>query len=124
MVKDVIYYSQGKDRISMSPEVGQATEKLRDFMFERVYIDSFAKTEESKAMYVLEELFNYFMKYPEKLQAEYARHIPLYGKEQAVCDYIAGMTDRYAVRLLTSCLCRLPGNSFKLYTCFILRRKN
>ena len=99
MVKDVIYYSQGKDRISMSPEVGQATEKLRDFMFERVYIDSFAKTEESKAMYVLEELFNYFMKYPEKLPAEYARHIPLYGKEQAVCDYIAGMTDRYAVRL-------------------------
>ncbi len=99
MVKDVIYNSQGKDRISMSPSVGQATERLRDFMFERVYIDSFAKTEEEKAMNVLEQLFNYFMKYPDRLPAEYARHISAYGKEQAVCDYIAGMTDRYATGL-------------------------
>ena len=67
MVKDVIYNSQGKDRISMSPSVGQATERLRDFMFERVYIDSFAKTEEEKAMNVLEQLFNYFMKHPDRL---------------------------------------------------------
>ncbi|MGI6526201.1 MAG: deoxyguanosinetriphosphate triphosphohydrolase [Caldicoprobacterales bacterium] len=99
MVKDIILSSQGKDRIAMSPEVGQATERLRDFMFQRVYIDSFAKTEEVKAMYVLEELFQYFMKYPDKLPNEYGRQIPMYGKEQAVCDYIAGMTDRYAARL-------------------------
>jgi dGTPase len=99
MVKDVIYNSQGKDRISMSPSVGQATERLRDFMFERVYIDSFAKTEEEKAMNVLEQLFNYFMKHPDRLPLEYARHISDYGKEQAVCDYIAGMTDRYAIGL-------------------------
>ncbi|HHU48405.1 MAG: deoxyguanosinetriphosphate triphosphohydrolase [Caldicoprobacterales bacterium] len=99
MVKDVIYNSQGRDRISMSRNVGAATERLRDFMFQRVYIDSFAKAEESKAMHVLEELFSYFMKHPDRLPAEYAKFIHIYGKEQAVCDYVAGMTDRYAVRL-------------------------
>jgi dGTPase len=62
MVKDVIYNSQGKDRISMSPSVGQATEKLRDFMFQRVYIDSFAKTEEKRPCMCWKNCFNYFMK--------------------------------------------------------------
>ena len=99
MVKDIIYNSRGKDRISMSPEVGQATEKLRNFMFQQVYIDSFAKTEESKAMYILKELFFYFLNKPDLLPAEYYKQIPGYGKEQAVCDYIAGMTDRYAIRI-------------------------
>ena len=99
MVKDVIYNSMGQNRISMSPLVGEATEKLRDFMFSRVYIDSFAKVEEGKAMYILEQLFNYFIKNPDHLPAEYIKQIPVYGEEQAVCDYIAGMTDRYAARI-------------------------
>lgn len=99
MVKDIIHTSAGKDKVTMSQEVGQATENLRDFMFQRVYIDSFAKAEESKAMYILEELFHYFMKNPNLLPMEYHKQITLYGEEQAVCDYIAGMTDRYAMRV-------------------------
>ena len=83
----------------MSQEVGQATEHLREFMFQRVYIDSFAKSEESKAMYILEELYSYFMKSPNLLPTEYHKQVPLYGEEQAVSDYIAGMTDRYAMRI-------------------------
>lgn len=99
MVKDIIHNSEAKDKVTMSQEVGQATERLRDFMFQRVYIDSFAKSEEIKAMYILEQLYNYFMKSPNLLPMEYHKQVPLYGEEQAVSDYIAGMTDRYAMRI-------------------------
>ena len=99
MVKDIINHSMGQERITMSESIGQATEKLRSFMFQHVYIDSSAKAEEKKAMYILKELFNYFMEYPHLLPGEYFKQIPVYGEEQAVCDYIAGMTDRYAMRI-------------------------
>ncbi|MGI6539037.1 MAG: deoxyguanosinetriphosphate triphosphohydrolase [Caldicoprobacterales bacterium] len=99
MVKDIIYNSAGKDRVAMSPLIGEATEKLRNFMFQAVYIDSFAKAEEKKAMYVLEELFKHFIRHPDTLPKEYRAYICQYGEEQAVCDYIAGMTDRYALRV-------------------------
>lgn len=99
MVKDIIYNSEGRDSVAMSQEVRQATEQLRDFMFQRVYLDCLAKSEEDKAMYILEELFFYFIKNPNRLPAEYHKQIPVYGEEQAVCDYIAGMTDRYAMRI-------------------------
>ena len=49
-------------------------------------------------MYVLRELFRYFMDHPRQMPGEYIRQIPLYGEDQAVCDYIAGMTDNYAIR--------------------------
>jgi len=99
MVKDVIHNSMCSNHISMSPCVGEATEKLRDFMFVHVYIDSFAKAEEGKAMYMLEQLFNYFLRNPDRMPGEYSKQISVYGEEQAVCDYIAGMTDRYATRI-------------------------
>ena len=99
MVKDIIYHSMDRNRISMSEPVGQATEILRDFMFRRVYIDSAAKAEEQKAMYVLKELFRYFMEHPQLMPEEYFKQIPVYGEEQAACDYIAGMTDNYATRI-------------------------
>lgn len=99
MVMDVVQNSMGKPFVSMSPPIETATEKLRDFMFERVYVDSMAKTEEVKAMYVIEELYHYFMEHPHKLPSEYNSNIERYGEEQVVCDYIAGMTDRYALRM-------------------------
>lgn len=99
MIVDVIENSYDKPFVRMSDEVGKSTEKLRNFMFEKVYIDSSAKKEEEKAQYVINELFRYFIKYPEKLPAEYRCHIENYGVEQVVCDYIAGMTDRYALRI-------------------------
>lgn len=98
MVKDVIYHSMEQKRIGMSESVGQATEALRDFMFRRVYITSDAKAEEKKAMYVLRELFRYFMEHPRQMPGEYIRQISVYGEDQAACDYIAGMTDNYAIR--------------------------
>jgi len=98
MVKDVIYHSMEQKQIGMSETVGQATEALRDFMFRRVYITSDARAEEKKAMYVLRELFHYFMDHPRQMPGEVIRQIPVYGEDQAVCDYIAGMTDNYAIR--------------------------
>ena len=96
MVYDIIKNSTDSPIIKMSTKVGIATEKLRDFMFERVYIGNDAKGKEEEAMYIVESLFKYFKKNIDKLPKEYLRFIDIYGREQAVCDYIAGMTDRYA----------------------------
>lgn len=100
MIIDVIKNSLGKDKIAMSEEIYYYTEKLRDFMFERVYLNKAAKGEEDKAKYIIEQLYKYYLKNFEELPIE---HIKLYKdielKEDIICDYIAGMTDRYAVNL-------------------------
>ena len=99
MVMDVIKNSMDLPKVEMSREISSATEKLRSFMFERVYMDGIAKREERKAGFILEKLFSHFMKYPENLPEEYRFNIDVYGLEQVVCDYVAGMTDRYALRM-------------------------
>ncbi|MGI6189316.1 MAG: deoxyguanosinetriphosphate triphosphohydrolase [Clostridiales bacterium] len=102
MIMDVIQNSTDKPKVGMSSEVSEATEKLRSFMFERVYMDDTAKKEEKKAGFILERLFQYFMEYPGSLPEEYRLNIDVYGLEQVVCDYIAGMTDRYALRMFSN----------------------
>jgi len=99
MILDVIENSMDRPSINMSQQVSQATERLRAFMFENVYMGFVAKNQEEKARYVLETLYGYFMKHPETLPLEYRLHIELYGVEQVVCDYLAGMTDRYAIKM-------------------------
>jgi dGTPase len=71
---------------------------LRDFMFANVYHDPVAKSEEKKAKHVVEELFAYYLKHVDELPGEYRKYIEADGKERAVADYIAGMTDNYAIR--------------------------
>ncbi len=85
--------------IRMSPEVQAATDKLRDFLFERVYIGSEAKKEEAKARHVVQKLYFHFMENPEELPAEYCQRALAGGVARAACDYIAGMTDRFAIRV-------------------------
>jgi len=99
MIRDVIAASRDLTAIRMSPMIAEATETLRNFMFARVYVDSQAKSEEKKAMHLLRELFAYFMAHPEELPPENRENIGEYGEEQVVCDYIAGMTDRYAMKV-------------------------
>ncbi|MEW6245039.1 MAG: deoxyguanosinetriphosphate triphosphohydrolase [Bacillota bacterium] len=95
MVTDLIENSYGKPYVSMSPEIGEATRRLRQFLFERVYIDSAAKAEEHKAKQLLKQLFTYYLDHPEQLpQVARGEEEPI---ERLVCDYVAGMTDRYAV---------------------------
>jgi dGTPase len=99
MVLDLIKHSFGKNRIAMSPEFETQTKVLRDFMFERVYSESLAKTEESKAIDMLRYLFVYYKKDLSRLPKSY-RDLDA-SDEQKICDYIATMTDRYAVKVFS-----------------------
>lgn len=98
MVTSVITASTGKNDITMEDEVYAATMALRDFMMESVYTNPVAKREEKRAMDLLRKLYEHFVKHPETMPAEYLRD----GEdstERRVCDYISGMTDRYAIKL-------------------------
>ena len=97
MVTSVISESMDKNDIKMSGEIQDATDKLRDFLFERVYYNKIAKAEEKKSQHILEQIYNYYIKNYGLLLPEYEPVISSEGIDRAVCDYIAGMTDRYAI---------------------------
>ncbi len=90
MIHEIVSNSKGKPIVSMSEEAWHYTTKLRQWMFDNVYIDSPAKLEEKKARNVIKELF-YLYKDMLKPVCEECRI------ERIVTDYISGMTDRYAV---------------------------
>ena len=98
IIHDVIANSEGAGDIVCSPEIRQAMTGLRSFLFDMVYTNPVAKGEEGKAKRMLQELFRYYNCYPETMPEEYLTMIQ-HGedKELVVCDYIAGMTDNYAV---------------------------
>ena len=98
MVMSIVKASENKNDIIMEPEFLKATEELRDFLFAKVYFNSEAKSEESKAEAVVETLYTYFTENPKKLPAEFTQTVEDEGVERAACDYISGMTDRYAIR--------------------------
>ena len=99
MVSSVIEASREGDDIAMTPEIGEATEELRQFLFENVYHNPVAKREESKARNLLEQLYRYFCANPQKMPAFYYENTANDSVGRCVCDYISGMTDRYAVDL-------------------------
>lgn len=74
---------------------------LRAFMFRHVYTRDIVQREERKAEFMLESLFDHYRKHPEQMPAEFLAGAQEDGVEQAVCDYIAGMTDNYAVHKFT-----------------------
>lgn len=100
MVTSVIEH--GAEEIGMTPEIQEATMALRQFLFERVYYNPEAKKEECKVKALLTSLFDYFCKYPNKMPVLYRSRIAQDGMERCVCDYISGMTDRYAIDLYES----------------------
>ncbi|MBR5514807.1 MAG: deoxyguanosinetriphosphate triphosphohydrolase [Clostridia bacterium] len=97
MVTSIIRASTGTDTVTMEVDVKKATMDLRELLFELVYKNPIAKGEEGKAEEMLHMMFDYFCRYPEKLPSEYIPTVDSEGVERAVCDYISGMTDRYAV---------------------------
>lgn len=97
MVMSMIRYGQRTKEIGMEPEIQSRMEQLRSFMFERVYTNSAAKQEEGKAMDMLKSLYTYFYNRPDELPEDYKKWMEQDGRERVVCDYIAGMTDRYAL---------------------------
>jgi dGTPase len=102
MIYDVIATSYGKSQVTMSEDVLDATNAMRQFMFKNVYLAGPAKTEDEKAQGVLWELLQYFENHPERMPAEHQRIAERDGTKRAVADYIAGMTDRYALDTYTS----------------------
>ncbi len=96
MIYDVVVTSFGKPRVAMSQEVLEATNALRRFMFEHVYLAGAAKTEDEKAKDLLRALLEHFEKRPNDLPSEYKRILEAEGTKRAVADYVSGMTDRYA----------------------------
>ncbi len=98
---DVIINSMDRPKVQMSEEIAEAMQGLRKFMFENVYRNPVAKREESKAIDMVKNLYHYYMDHIDKLPEEYLRLMNLNGdsKEQVICDYIAGMTDNYAVKV-------------------------
>ena len=97
MVNGIITESDGKSDINMRGDILGAMEKLREFLFENVYGNNIAKTEEKKAEFMLEQMYNYYVKNYDLLIPEYETIINSEGIDRAVCDYIAGMTDRYII---------------------------
>ena len=98
LILDIVNESRGKNDISMSETVQTAFDNLREFMFEKVYFDNWRKKEEEKCDYVMGMLFDYFMNHPGEMPLEYVQIAYRDGTERAVIDYLACMTDRYALR--------------------------
>ena len=97
VVSSVISESVDKPYVRMGEEIGQATMELRQFLFENVYRNSLVKGEEEKAIEMLRILFDYFVKNPTEMPDIYVRYINDEPVERCVCDYLSGMSDRYAV---------------------------
>ena len=102
LVHNVIINSVDRPVIQMSEEVHEAMQGLRIFMFENVYRNPVAKKEEGKAIHMITNLYEFYIKNPEFLP-EQSQNMLKKGEElsQVVCDYIAGMTDTYAVKKFT-----------------------
>lgn len=101
MIGAVILSSDGKDKISMREDIYDAMMRLRRFMFDNVYVASEPQTEERKAKDVIVGLYEMYIKHPELLPRKENKSAPEEDIEIMVRDYIAGMTDRYAVAKFT-----------------------
>lgn len=99
MISDIIMNSIGKNDLVMSEPVHKAMTELRKFMFESLYLNPTAKSEEEKADKLITELYRYYVANTDKLPDTYKRFITEFDErpEQVVCDYIAGMSDQYSI---------------------------
>lgn len=99
LIHDIITQSEDQSEIKMSPRIEEAMLELRKYMFRSVYTNPTAKGQEEKAENMIIQLFDYYMKHTELLSDEYIELMEKRkeSKERVVCDYIAGMTDRYAI---------------------------
>ncbi len=102
LVTDIIRVSRQAGAICLSPEVETALKDLRSFMFDNVYRNPVAKGEESKAKDMLMRMFDYYVDHPEAIPEDFQPQLSFEGLERTVCDYIAGMTDNYAVDKYTA----------------------
>lgn len=97
-IHDIVTSSMGKNDILMSEATLSAMMRMREFMFENVYENPVAKSEEDKAEMLMETLYRHFMKHIDDMPEEFLNLLSEgEAKEQVVCDYVGAMTDRFAV---------------------------
>ena len=89
--------NNSKNDIILGEDCADAFATLHSFMFERVYTNPVCKGEEARAIEMIKWLYEYFLMNPDEMPSEYKVIREKEGVERAACDYIAGMTDRYAV---------------------------
>ena len=97
LVLDMVNYSYDKPAVALSPSVQTALNQLYSFMNANVYAYHSAKGEEAKAKKLLESLYHYYFDHFDEVPEPYAGMSKRDGKEVCICDYLASMTDRYAV---------------------------
>ncbi len=102
MIKDIIETSYDKPFVKMSDEIGMEFDNLRNFMFSNVYLNKEAKREEGKAVEVVKMLYKHYMRNISKLPSEFLKNVEEDGEERVVADYIACMSDRYAITDFTN----------------------
>lgn len=86
-------------KLGMNDEVKNAYDEIHDFMYEFVYLSPKSKKEENKIPDLICKLYDYYKKFPYKLEPFYQGVADKEGLDRAVCDYIAGMTDHYAIQM-------------------------
>nr|WP_300002383.1 deoxyguanosinetriphosphate triphosphohydrolase [Tissierella sp.] len=114
MIVDIVANSLDQEKISMSSEIEEKTEKLREYMFENVYYNAIAKSEEKKAEYIIKELYKFYINNPKELPIEYQYSYleEKFSIEDRICDYIAGMTDRYVIHIFTNLFVPKPWEKY------------
>ena len=98
MIESVVRHSMDQNQVSMEDDVWDALMELRSFMFERVYSRDWAANECQKTRHIVTELVGHYMEHPQQLPNEYLEIAFREGTQRAVCDYVACMTDAYAVK--------------------------
>ncbi len=88
--------------LKMSPDMEEAFDAFHSFLFEAVYRNPKAKSEESKVKNILQGIWDYYIKNPNMLPEDYKLIAGREGEERAVCDYVSGMTDDYAMYQFSS----------------------
>ena len=101
MINSAYQNSLNKNVVSLAPEVDGAMTELRNFMFEKVYMMDTAKKEEERAGNMLSCMYEYFLSHSDKLPDMYKNLLKDYDITTVICDYLSGMTDRYAIKVFT-----------------------
>ena len=98
MISDIVENSMDQPYVKMSSRIQEASDEMRAFLFEKVYMDDWRRGEEMRCDHVITALFEYFSEHPGEMPLEYVQISYRDGTERAVTDYLACMTDRYALR--------------------------
>ena len=95
MVTAVIEASYRTGRVEMEPDHLRVMDELRDFMFERVYLSPDAERQKSRAIQIIQDLVNYYTEHGDEIESDFV--VPGSDPLTAAIDYVAGMTDRFAL---------------------------